>query len=282
MSSDKLSSSLMELSRAKLQDFLNLTTSNSSNCDTKHNTSSSSSTKHKHKSKTKHHKKKSHKSKNTYTTTTSSSKCPSSSCSLSSCSTSNCSSSCPSTSTSSKCSSSKCSSSSCSTSKCSTSSCSSSSSSCNPCKVKCPSYALKCNTYKSIGGTVLIPGPQGQPSTSMANFSGICNEELENVEIATYTSYGSQVNIIDNVGVLTFSLSGKYLFQYNIYVSSIESEVSVRFELNSSTYFGTQTIPDTGSYGCSVIQDITLGDTVSLNFTDDTTLTFVSVSIIKL
>jgi hypothetical protein len=61
-------------------------------------------------------------------------------------------------------------------------------------------------------------------------------------------------------GVLTFGLSGNYLFQYNLYVSYTvppsEPFPSVSLVLNSSTNFGSQNLPTTGSYGCSIIKDV--------------------------
>ena len=285
--------SVTEISRGKLQDFLNLSTSKSSICSSKCKTnthdssSSSSSSSSSPKYKSRRHKSKLHKSKSckskcassTYTTTINSSgsslssSCPTTS--SSSCRSS--SSSCPTTSSSSSCcpstSSSSCHST--SSSSCPSSSCPSSS-----CRVKCPSYALKCNTYKSVGGTVLIPGPQGPSSGSLANFSGITNNVQNTPPTITYSIYGSQVNITDSSGTLTFNLTGKYLFQYNI---TVENSAIIQLTINGTTNFGIQTASVSGNYGCSVIQDLNAGDTVRLNISGGELIwSFASLTVIKL
>jgi hypothetical protein len=147
------------------------------------------------------------------------------------------------------------------------------------CKVKCPSYALRCNTYKSVGGTVLIPGPQGPSSGSLANFSGI-NSTGATSTMVTYSSYGSQINITDSSGTLTFNLAGKYLFQYNVNI--VSSSGNIQLTRNGTATFGSQTVASAGNYGCSVIQDLNAGDTVSLGFIGSLDWSFASLSVIKL
>jgi hypothetical protein len=264
--------SLANISRSKLHDFLNLSNSCSSKCNTITSDSSSSSsliTSSKHKSKSRRHKSK------LYNSSSCKSNCYSSSCSTSSSCPSS-SSSCPSSSSS--CSSCHTSSSSCPTSSSSCSSCHTSSSSCS-CKNKCPSYALKCNTYKSISGTVLIPGPQGPSTGSLANFSGISDNIQESSSVITYSIYNSQVNITDSNGTLTFNLSGKYLFQYNI---TVDSATIIQLTQNGITNFGIQTVGNAGNYGCSVIQYLNANDTVILNISDNDTYSFASLTVIKL
>ena len=261
------------------------TTTNSSGC----NSSSSSSDKHnahksrKHRSSKKSTNCKSKYNTSTYTTTNSSSgsclssSCPSSSCS-NSCQSSSCSSSCPSNSSLSNSSSKFCSN-------------SSSNSSCGPCKVNCSPYALKCNTYKSLSGTILIPGPQGQSSSSQANFSGIYNSSDNVSSIYINFPIVNYVNIIPSTttnenDTFTFNLTGKYLFQYNIYIQELEPPNTICFSgtvngiANSS--FGNQNIPNAGSYGCSVIQDMLAGDVIFLKFTSVIIWNFASLTIIKL
>ena len=306
-------SSPTEISRRHLNSFLNSSTpevkcsskcqtinsssSNSSSCKPTsfttttgcNNSSSSSSSSDKHNT----HKSRKHRSSkkstnckskyntSTYTTTNSSSgsclssSCPSGSCS-NSCQSSSCSSSCPSNSSSNS-----------SSKFCSNSS---SNSSCGPCKVNCSPYALKCNTYKSLSGTILIPGPQGQPSSSLANFSGINNTNNSssiNINFST-VNYVNIIpsNTINDNDTFTFNLTGKYLFQYNIYIQELESSETICFSgtVNgiANTSFGNQNIPNAGSYGCSVIQDMLVGDVIFLNFENSISWNFASLTIIKL
>ena len=258
-------SSLTEISKSKLLDFLNHSNFDNSKCQSKCNTpySSSSSSSTCKKKKNRKHKSKKHSSTFTTSTTTS-------------CSSTSSSSSCPSSSSSS-----------CSNS-CSSSSCSNSCSSSNSsCKNKCTAYALKCKTYKNTCGTVLIPGPPGPSSGSLANFSATSTDVImiTDSEI-TYENTTSSVGISELDGVLTFGLSGNYLFQYNLYVSYTvplsEPFPSVSLVLNSSTNFGSQNLPTTGSYGCSIIKDVVAGNTVSLNITGSANCSFASLTVIKL
>jgi hypothetical protein len=163
---------------------------------------------------------------------------------------------------------------------------------CNSCKNNCSPYALKCNTYKSTTGTILIPGPQGQPSSSLANFSGINNLPTSGTSQTVYFSNLNYTNIVPSTttianDTITFNLSGKYLFQYNVFVSTATSGSSIYFSgkvngLIGST-FGTQNITISSSYGCSVIQDIQVGDYLSLMFNNTSnTWNFASLTIIKL
>lgn len=166
---------------------------------------------------------------------------------------------------------------------------SNSSSSCNPCKVNCSAYALKCNTYKSMSGQILIPGPQGQPSTSLANFSGI-NSTPASSQIIYFPTV-SYVNINPSTvfnlyDTFTFNLSGKYLFQYNVFiVQNVPNTIEFVGKVKgvSSTTFGSQNVLTTSSYGCSVIQDMIAGDYVSLTLASTgNTWNFASLTIIKL
>jgi hypothetical protein len=50
----------------------------------------------------------------------------------------------------------------------------------------------------------------------------------------------------------------------------------------SNTSFGIQNIPSIGSFGCSVIQQMTVGDTITLSFNDNIDWSFASLTIIKL
>lgn len=301
------SNSLTEISRGHLNSFLNSSNSDlkcsskcktiKSSCSTTSSSSSSSSCK-KNKSHKSH---KSHKSSrepsgckskyvtSTYTTTNSS--CPSISCSNSS-----------------SCSSSSCSSSSCPSSSCSsswtcgttagcpasfTNSSSNSSSSCNPCKVNCNAYALKCNTYKSLSGTMLIPGPQGPSSGCLANMSAnnnsssnltltqVGSSSLYSIKLANFT--GVSISSSSNTDTFTFYLTGTYLFQYNVNVT-VDTSSNLELLLNSTTPFGVQTIPaQTGCYGCSVIYEIVAGNYVNLVIDNvDANITFASLTIIKL
>ena len=267
------SSSLTEISKSKLVDFLNSSNIDNSKCSSKCETltssSSSSSSSSSCKNKSRKHKSKKNKSKSKssiYTTTLQSSDSCSSSSNSKPCKTS--SSSCP-TSSSSKCSSS------------SSKSCSSSSScinSCNP-------YALRCNTYKSVGGTVLIPGPQGPSSGSLANFSGINNTggDPNNINFAPGNIISSNITASGSpLNTFTFYLAGRYLFQYNINVSTVDlgDPNQIYFLLNGSTQFGNQNISGSETYGCSIIRDMNAGDYINLicNFQ----WTFASLTIIKL
>lgn len=259
--------------KAKCADKCNtIKSSSKTSCSSSSSSSSSSSTK----CKTKCRKPKC--SSSTYTTTTSGTCGTSSSTSSSSDSWkcnpyAGCTAYCPSTG--------------CSTSS-SSSKCSSSSSSCKPCKPKCGAWDLKCTTYKSMNGTVLIPGPPGPSSGTLANFSGINNTggNSSTVNFTTgnmnYVSItiGTTVNAYDT---FTFVLAGKYLFQYNVTVGASGS-VRLSGTINgiSSTTFGVQTMGGAGSYGCSVIQDVIVGDSVSLSFGASLAWTFGSLTIIKL
>lgn len=286
-------SSLTEISHSQLKNFLNFSSSDStcsSKCKTlstssSSSSSSSSSDKHnsrKHRknksSKSKHHKSKCASSSSTYTTTGSSGSCltksGSTSCSNSSsnpCSNSN--------------------------SNSSSNTCSNSSSKyCNSRKPSCNPWELKCNTYKSLSGTILIPGPQGPSSGSLANFSGINNEgyvvpDPPPIVSDTYIYFVSPnlnyVNITpnNNNDTFTFGLSGKYLLQYNVYVFSQTISIEFRGTVNgaSSSSFGTQNISaPPGSYGCSIIQDLMAGDSISLVLDGLTSWNFASLTIIKL
>jgi len=82
---------------------------------------------------------------------------------------------------------------------------------------------------------------------------------------------------------MTFNLSGKYLFQYNIYVMETVTNVSIFGLINGvpNTSIGVQNIGNEGSYGCSVIQDMAVNDSISLKITDGS-WTFASLTIIKL
>jgi hypothetical protein len=291
-----------ELSRSKLNCFLD----SNNNCNNSSSSSSSSTKsvlcKKCNTYKSCKHTKKSSKCKSTYTTTnscsSSSSKCcpstSSNSCfttSSSSCPTTS-SSSCPTTSSSScpSSSSSNCcpsSSSSCSTT---------SSSSCNPCKVKCNPYQLKCNTYKSLGGSILIPGPQGPSSGSLANMSANDNnveDGLTLTQIASTLNYSIQLDNFTGVNIssannqtFTFSLSGTYLCQYNLYSTYPSSPPSFNTQLlvNNTTSYGVQTIASNGSYGCSVIITVNAGDYINLVVTNNNNfpIKFASLTIIKL
>lgn len=99
------------------------------------------------------------------------------------------------------------------------------------------------------------------------------------------------VNIIPSTtsydfDTFTFNLSGKYLFQYNVNVSVSSDPSSIEFtgKVNgvTSVVFGTQTINSTGNYGCSIIQNLTAGDYISLVFTSVVSWSFASLTIIKL
>ena len=305
--------SLTEISRTKLKDFLSSSSNNTvcdkSKCNTiksscssstsSSSSSSSSSKKHKHKSR-KHKNRKSKCKSSTYTTSTSSSGSCSSACPSSS------SNSCPSTSLSSCLSSSSSSCPTSSSSSCFTS-CSSntnSSSSCKTRKNRCVPYALKCNTYKDMCGNILIPGPQGTPSTSLANFTGINSEgyeppglrvigdEIREPRVPTPQNifFNSPnfngVNIVATESILssgdydtfTFSMSGKYLFQYNV---TVGEDVDIQFKLGTST-FGTQNISAAGGYGCTIIQDIIAGNSVTLTLSNNIGWSFASLTILKL
>ena len=278
-------------------------TTSTNSCSSSSSSSSSSSTSckknkshksHKHKSSNKSANCKSKHVKSTYTTTNSSSgSCPSSS--SSSCPSSS-SSSCPSSSSSS-CPSSSCSSSCPSsswprgmTAGCTAGFSNSSDSSCNPCKVNCSAYALKCNTYKSLGGTILIPGPQGPSSGSLANFSGINNPGTTITSPTIYFSTVNYVNItpsqtINTNDTFTFNLPGKYLFQYNVYVlSQVGSSIEFFGKVNgiSSSSFGNQHITSHSNYGCSIIQDMAMGDFIALSIVGTGLWNFASLTIIKL
>ena len=284
-----------ELSRSKLNCFLD----SNNNCNNSSSSSSSSTKsilcKKCNTYKSCKHTKKSSKCKSTYTTTnscsSSSSKCcpstssnscfttSSSSCPTTSSSSSNC---CPSSSSSNCCPSS---SSSCSTT---------SSSSCNPCKVKCNPYQLKCNTYKSLGGSILIPGPQGPSSGSLANMSANANNVnngLTLTQIASTLYYSIQLDNFTGVNIssannqtFTFSLSGTYLCQYNLYSTYLSSPFNTQLLVNNITLYGVQTIASNGSYGCSVIITVNAGDYINLVVTNNNNfpIKFASLTIIKL
>jgi hypothetical protein len=266
------SSTLTEISKSKLANYLNLSGSDNSKCSSKCKTitssSSSSTSSSSCKNKSRKHRSSKHKSKSSssiYTTDLNSSNYCSTSSSSKPCKSSF--SGCT-TSSSSKCSSSKCSSS------------STHLNSCNP-------YALRCNTYKSISGSVLIPGPQGPSSGSLANFSGINNSgdninsniyfTSENIISTNITASGSPLN------TFTFNLGGRYLFQYNVNVSTTDLSIDpnqIYFLLNDSTQFGNQNITTSETYGCSIVRDMNSGDYV--NLVSGLEWTFASLTIIKL
>jgi hypothetical protein len=287
--------SLTEISKHNLTDFLNLTNSDIlSKCDdTKTSNSSKKHSKKHHNSKRMSKNKR--KQKSTYTTTNghcSSEKCSNTASSLD---TSGLFPSISYTSKSSTCipsSSSTHKSCSTSTNKCSSStvSCSNKcSSSSATCRTTCSPYALKCNTYKSLGGTMLIPGPQGPSSGSLANLSGINNDGDDTLYIYFNSANLNYVNItpgtINNeYDKFTICLSGKYLFQYNIYILE-EIDTTIQFVGLVSGVFGKQAIQTSGSYGCSIIQDLTAGDYISLITTEQASSakwSFASLTIIKL
>jgi hypothetical protein len=125
----------------------------------------------------------------------------------------------------------------------------------------------------------------------LANFSGINN--LSVGVSGTYIYFASSnmnyVNIIPSTTInpfdtFTFNLSGKYLFQYNVNVSTSPTTIEFTGKVNGVTGvdFGTQTISSSGNYGCSIIQNLTAGDSISLIFTSAVTWSFASLTIIKL
>jgi len=143
-----------------------------------------------------------------------------------------------------------------------------------------------------MNGTILIPGPQGQPSTSLANFSGIINNNSPDSSLIIHFPTVNYVNITPSAtsnlnDKFTFNLSGKYLFQYNVFLIEGQGRNSIEFlgkvKGVNTTSFGSQNITTTSSYGCSVIQDMIAGDYVSLTLTaTGNTWNFASLTIIKL
>jgi hypothetical protein len=138
----------------------------------------------------------------------------------------------------------------------------------------------------------LIPGPQGPSSGSLANFSGNTNGVSVGAS-GTANVYFTNTNYVNislsasvpggsSLDTLTFGLSGKYLFQYN--VNGSMGSISLSGTVNGiHTSFGTQTVSGTSTYGCSVIQDLTVGDKLSLVLTGvSINWTFASLTIIKL
>jgi hypothetical protein len=81
----------------------------------------------------------------------------------------------------------------------------------------------------------------------------------------------------------TFNLAGKYLFQYNVILQDAGTiRLSGTVNGVSSSTFGVQTAGVAGSYGCSVIQDMIVGDSISLSFSSSLEWRFASLTIIKL
>ncbi len=146
-----------------------------------------------------------------------------------------------------------------------------------------------------MGGTILIPGPQGQSSSSLANMSANATStsptSLAVVVVGTSSSYsiflsnftGVNITASSNVNTFTFNLTGTYLFQYNVNVFPTAS-CNLELLLNGTTAFGVNTIPfSLGSYGCSVIYQITAGNYVNLVINNSNPIiTFASLTVIKL
>jgi len=144
-----------------------------------------------------------------------------------------------------------------------------------------------------MNGTILIPGPQGQPSTCLANMSANNNDTettLPLTQIGTSAFYAITLSNFVGVGItstsdltFTFNLSGNYLFQYNLNTTPTII-CKIQLLLNSVTPFGIQPIGNIfGSYGCSVIYSVIAGNTVNLTIDDpDANVSFASLTIIKL
>lgn len=141
-------------------------------------------------------------------------------------------------------------------------------------------------------GQILIPGPQGVSSSSLANFSGIMNATNSTLYIYFDSGNINYINITPSEttnpnDTYTFGLTGKYLFQYNIFLTDDDDfQTTIEFFGTvggvASTSFGSQTALTSGSYGCSIIKDMNVGDFVSLRLTTQIDWNFASITIIKL
>lgn len=182
-----------------------------------------------------------------------------------------------------------CSTKSCSTKSCSKSctsdSCTSSSSRSTSSHCKIP---LKCRTYKDFYGNILIPGPPGQPSSSLANLTAINSEPNDetitglNNTISFLICNGINISNSSN-NTFTFGISGKYLLQYNVCFDTNDFvQTSVYITINGSTNIGVQSVGNAGSNGCSLIQDFVAGDYITLCISALTGITFASLTAIKL